>query len=42
MNNSYIIPKGELVSYAAAIEYENNIIPMLEEVNSTMKKIKFR
>jgi len=39
MNNSYIIPKGELVSYAAAIEYENNLIPMLEAVNSTMKKL---
>lgn len=39
MNKLYIIPKGDIVSYAAAINYEKNIPFMVQSVNSIMKEL---
>ena len=36
MNNIYSIPKGDIVSYVSATEYEKNIPSMLEMVNVIM------
>jgi methanogenic corrinoid protein MtbC1 len=41
MKNLYSIPKGEIVSYASAAEYEKNIPKMTEAVNSIMTTINF-
>lgn len=39
MSNLYVIPKGEIVSYAAAVEYENNIFTMVKAVNLIMDEL---
>ncbi|WP_319371802.1 cobalamin-dependent protein [uncultured Ilyobacter sp.] len=39
MKNIYSVPRGEVVSYASAAEYEKNIPTMTESVNSIMTKI---
>ena len=41
MEKKYPIPKGEIVSYASAIEYEKNIPLMTESVNAIMTEINY-